>query len=790
MFRNYFKTALRSLMKTPMSSFINIFGLSIAIGICVFVYGFAHWVYSTDQFHINKESVYLVTFTADRDGTLQQHGMTPRPLGEMLREDFANIKNVCRVEDRNVIVKYQDHVFHERVRYTDPDFLAIFTFPLKWGTSSSLSDINSIILNEDMSVKYFGEQNPVGMDLLVKFGEGNSKAFKVTGVAKKFPDARTIDFEFLINIKNLQISDTQYNADDWSSLLNATLIHVDNPLDIETIKNGMDKYRVFQNDAVEEDRAIVSFAFEPLATLHNRAGDIRDDISYSSDSNYRSTIYLSIVGLLMLALACFNYINIAIVSAAKRLKEIGVRKTIGATRRVVIVQFLTENIVITFFALIFGVILGATFFIPGFEQMWHFSMGFTLIDPAIWIYLPAILLFTAIASGLYPAFYISKFQVVRILKGSVAFGQKNPLTKMFLVFQLIIACILITSAVMFTQNTAYLAKRGWGYNQETTMYAQVVDVVAFDKLHAVMDQNPDIVSISGSSHHLGKDNSTTLIRMEDRQYEVQEYSVDANYFGTMGISLQQGRAFTENSESDKQRVVVNETFVKSLALAQPLGHQFKMDTIHYEIIGVVKDFHSYSFHQKLQPAIFTIAERRDYRFLSIRVQADQEEQTYKALLHGWAELFPDTPFQGGYQEDVWGNYYQEIRIHATIWQVFAFIAILLATLGLYGLITINIAGRKREFSIRKVLGAGLKNITNIFSKQYVLLMIIAVIIGSPLSYILIKLLIETAYSYHMPIDYSGVIIAVFILILVVFLTISTQIRKVLNANPVDGLKVE
>ena len=207
MFKNYFKISTRGLMKNPLNSFINIFGLAVAIGLCVFFYAFARWTYSTDQFHEHKNEVYLTTFFVDREGTQQQYGTTPRPLGEMLKEDFSQIKSVCRIEDRNVVVKYEDNVFHERVRYADPTFLEMFTFPLKWGTSSSLADVNSIILSEKMSTKYFGDQNPVGLDILVKFNKDSGKAFKITGVAKEFPKARTIDFSFLINIENLRTSE-------------------------------------------------------------------------------------------------------------------------------------------------------------------------------------------------------------------------------------------------------------------------------------------------------------------------------------------------------------------------------------------------------------------------------------------------------------------------------------------------------------------------------------------------------------------------------------------------------
>jgi ABC-type antimicrobial peptide transport system permease subunit len=790
MFKNYFKVSIRGLMKTPLSSFINIVGLSMAIGFCLFAYSFAQWVYRTDQFHKNKNEVYLATFLADRDGTLQQHGKTPRPLGEMLREDFANIKKVCRIEDRNVVLKYKDNVFHESVRYTDPEFLEMFTFPLKWGTSNSLTDLNSIILSEEMSVKYFGEENPIGLDILMKFDEKKSKAFKITGVAKSFPKSHTIDFSFLINFENLTISEPHYDFNDWSAFVNATLIQVSNPSDLRTVDKGTEKYRILQNEAVQNDWAISSFIFEPIATLHKRSEEIKDDISWSTRDNDETIKYLAIISVLLLALACFNYINIAIVSAAKRLKEIGVRKTIGATRRIVIVQFLTENIVVTFFALILGLILGGALFIPGFEQMWLFSMGFTLTDTTVWLYLTSILLLTGVAAGIYPAFYISKFEVVKIIKGSVKFGQKNSLTKLFLGIQLIIACILITSAVMFTQNSAYLSKRSWGYNQEAVLYVNVPDLPSFEQLNAAMAKNPNVLSMSGSSHHLGKNFTSTVVHMSERQYEVDQLSVDANYFETMGLQLQHGRLFKDRYASDHETIVVNEKFIRNIALDDPIDKILKIDSVQYAIIGVVSDFHNTSFSNSVRPTIFKVASRDDYRFLSMKVRSGAEKQTYKAVQSEWAKLFPETPFQGGFQEDVWGNYFKGISIAATFWKVVAFMAVVLASLGLYGLVTINVEGRKKEFSIRKVLGAGIKDLAANITRQYAILFAVALILGAPVSYILIKGLIESAYTYHMPITFSGVAIAVAILIVVLLTTISIQFRKVLKSNPVNGLKVD
>jgi putative ABC transport system permease protein len=789
MLQNYFRVSLRGLMRTPLNSFINLFGLSMAIGICIMGYGFAQWTYRTDQFHEHKDEVYLVTFSTDRDDK-EQYGRTPRPLGEMLHEDFTHIKKVCRVEDRNLIIKHNGDVFQEKIRFTDPSFLEMLTFPLKWGSASSLSDLNGIILSESASERFFGDLNPVGQTLLLKFAKDRDKEFKVTGVAKEFPTSITIEFDFLINFENLRESDPGYDFHDWSALINATLIQVDDPKYIGTVAAGMNKYKQMQNKAVNEDWAISAFGFEPLATLHKRAGNIKDDISRNSGDNYKSVVFLAIIGVFMLILACLNYINIAIVSAARRLKEIGVRKSIGATRKVVMFQFLTENIVITFFALVIGLFLGGMGFIPWFERINNFDMGFRFIDPNLWIYLPAILLITGISSGAYPAFYISKFQVVGIFRGTVKFGKKNPLTKIFLCIQLMLACIFITTAVMFTENTFYIANRSWGYHQSEALYSIVPDHLAYEELSAVMSRDPNVLSVSGSAHHLGKSHKTTVIHTPGHEYEADEIDVAPNYFETMGIGLEEGRLFNDHEGSDKQSVVVNETMVKSMGWSEPTKEVFKIDSIQYQVVGVVKDFHSYSFYSLVRPTMFRVADKNDYRYLSVKVREGSQVSAFESLQSNWKQLFPEVPFAGGHQEDVWGRYFSAINTHGNVWQVIATIAVVLTTLGLYGLMTLNVAGRVREFSIRKVLGANMKNITASITRQYVLLVTIALATGAPISYILVKVVFDFAYKYHMPVDFSGVTMAVILLVVVLVITVLSQVRKVVKANPVDGLKIE
>jgi ABC-type antimicrobial peptide transport system permease subunit len=310
-------------------------------------------------------------------------------------------------------------------------------------------------------------------------------------------------------------------------------------------------------------------------------------------------------------------------------------------------------------------------------------------------------------------------------------------------------------------------------------------------MHAAMLQNPNVLSASGSVDHLGKPVSTVVMRKAScEQYEVQRFSVDANYFETMGLSLRDGRGFKTHSDNDKRVLVVNELFAKSIGLDHAIGQSFEIDSVTYDIVGILKDFHTKDFFSKAQPAIFTLAAEEDFRYLSLRVKNGSEAATNHALQAAWARLYPEIPFQGGQQEDVWSNYFVSVDRSETFNKVIASIAVLLASLGLYGLVTLNVSGRIKEFSIRKTLGAGAKNIASVIIRQYVLLTLAALLVGAPVSYIFTKAYLDMLFAYPMPMDYSGTAIALIILVLVLLAVIFTQIRKVLKFSPVNGLKAD
>lgn len=787
MFKNYFKTARRSALRNPLSSFINVFGLSMAIGVCVMTYSFMNQSLNTDKFHENKDSVFLTTIFADRDGKTTQYGVSPLPLAEHLKEDFANIEKVCRIDDQNAVIRLNDQVFYEDIRMVDGEFLEMFTFPLKWGNASSLYDPNSIILSEELSDKYFKTENPLGKEVLVIFKTGEKKYFEIAGVAEDFPNEAEIQFDFLINYANIELAVKDFNPNDWSKFLNATLIQVNDPSAIGSVASGMKPYIDLQNE-VNEDWAIQDFQLISINDLYLSSADIQQSISHDDRKPGRLT--LPFISAFMLILACLNYINMAINSIAKRLKEIGVRKVMGADKRRVMVQFLAENVLITSCAMIFGLFLGIGAFMPWFEGISGSEYSIQLSDQIFYLFLLGLLLLTGIASGIYPAFYISRFQAVNIFKGKVKLGRKGWLTKSFLGFQLVLAVMTITSAVVFVQNTNFQMSRSWGYDQSHVLYIHAPSKAMYDNLYAALERNPYMESISGSVHHIGRNRGSSVAETLDRKYEVNEFNVESGYFKTMGIELMAGRFFSDNVSASNKEMVVNQTLINQLELQDPLGQEIKINEKTYMIVGVMKDFHNLPFGTEIEPMVFTQSNSDDLGFITASISPGHEIEVYNQMESTWDELYPEIPFDGGLQADIWNGYFNLIGNFARFNKSVAGIAVALALLGLYGLMTLNISGRMKELSIRKALGAEFRHLSKIMSKQYVMITFFSIAIGAPMGFYFTKFQLDMVFAYPLDMGAYRLVIPVLILVVSMSLVVITQIFRVNRFNPVKGLRTE
>ena len=788
MVKNYFKTAIRNLLKNALSSFINVFGLAMAIGCCIVVYAFLSFDWSVDQQHAKKDRLFMISPVVNRDGQASAYGLSPTAMGSQLQQDFPQIKRMTRIDDRSVVAKHGDNVFHEWIRLVDPDFLEMFTFPLKTGELTALQDRSQIVLSENMADKYFGEDvDPTGETINMRFDGGFKMNFTVAGVAEEFPETSSIRFDFLVNLDVLNTAEASFRSSDWGTNIRGTFIELESPDQIEAIEENQEKYLSHVNSA-QTDYPVEKFNFEPLETLYKRSNEIRNDLSGESDEEAK--VVLSIIGFFMITLACLNYLNIAISSATKRLKEIGVRKVIGASKRLLIAQFITENVLLSFIALVIGFFVAIFLLIPGFNTLFTVDISFDLTSYDLYIFLGGLLLLTAVASGAYPAVYISRFPAVTIFRGTVLFGRKNKLTKVFLTLQFILACITVVTATMIYLNTQYQKVRDWGYDQQNTIMVPVDDFQAFTTLRNSILNHPDVISTSGSSEHFSVNMSQSVIELPERTVEVFRMDVDDRYLETMQVKVVEGRGFREDFASDQEAVLINRKMAENLEWFDPIGKTFRFDSTNYKVIGMLKDFHYYSFWNDIEPTFMRLAEEENYRYLTVRTREGRTIPVFETMEAEWANLFPESPFDGRYQRQLYTWYWEELDGHVVLINFVAVLALMLACFGLYGLVSLNVASRVKEFSVRKVLGANIMALTNAINSHFLLYLIVAMILGGPISFYLVKLLFESVYNYHIPITVPPVMFSIGMILVTVVFTISSQILKVLKTNPTVGLRNE
>lgn len=792
MFRNYFKIAYRNLLKSKVASVINLIGLSIAIGCSITSYLFIEMRYSMDAFHEHADRIFIAENVIDRDGSRQLWADSPMPLGPAMAADFPQIERAVRVAYGGGTMRYEDKVFQEGLWFVDEGFFDVLTFPLRYGDPGALADPNALILSAQAAERYFGEENPVGRSVSITFSKDRQATFTVAGVAAPFPENAGISFNLLTRYDRLQdVSDER--LDDWSRYTGATFLLLHNPADIADIAAGMDRYKVLQN-AASEDWPIAAFEFVPLRKLSLQE-EARGRISGGPPP--AAAISIGLIGLFLLALACLNYMNIAIATAARRLKEIGVRKVVGSSRRQIALQFLTENVLLCLLALTLGVLAARFFLVPGFNALFG-EMGMPRLSVALgenlrlWGFLLALLVGTGLASGAYPAFYVSSFKPIAIFKGSQALGGGSLFMRSFLTFQFVLAFITMITGVILTQNARYQSQRDWGYNQENTLVVPLSDPAHYAMLRDEAAQNPNVLAYAGAPHHVGRSRGYSVVDIQGQKLESVRFDVGHDYLETIGVRLKAGRLFERAHGGDAAgSILVNELFVRNAGWDDPIGQQVRFDSTTFTVAGVVEDFHYANFFQEIQPALFRLKpDEAAYRFLVLRVAPGAGIETGAAMEAAWKRLVPDAPYEGVFQDTVFDRFYRDSANISKVFSFTALMALLISCMGLFGLASQNIARRMREISIRKVLGATVVGVTSLVNRKFVVLMAVAAVVATPASYFLAGAFLDGVFEYRTPIGPLPFFIAYALVFATAVLTMSTQLYRVATANPARELRNE
>ena len=792
MLKNYLKITFRSLMKNKLFTFINIFGLGIALACCIVAY--LNWDYNIkfDTNHLNSEKIYRINFIRITNGQPIKNGDCPAPLGAAIDGTISQIGEVMRYYPVGGNFKVGDELFRTWVSAVDPNFFDIFTFNIISGNKEELSNKSRIFISTDIVEKHFPDNSdPVGE--LITYINGEKRIeFIVGGVFEKQPQNSSFFSDAYVHYDNV-FDVAGWDKNDWAQF-NCTFVTVNNPDDIPEIENQLRDYVEIQNRA-KEDYKVAEYYLDPFAGMAIRSE--REDIWnhwFNQSLPVAAAVAPGIMAILILLIACFNFTNTSIAIANRRIKEIGIRKVMGSSRKQLIAQFLGENILLTFFALIVALLISMVL-VPAYSEMWPFlDIKLDLIENVELLgFLVFLLLATGVIAGSYPAFYVSSFQPSSILRGTLKFGGTNNFTRILLTLQYAISLVAIISGFIFAQNAEYQNNYDMGFDMQKVIFAYVGDENRYNQLKNEITGYPMIKEIAGSTHNASTSWYTDPIKFESNELDVSILDIGDNYLNTIDATILEGRDFIQDSQNDVENsVIINQELVRILGWEKPVGQRIVLkDTTELYVVGVVKDIYiDGELWDPLEPMLMRYTLPENYRFLSVKTDVENITEVHDFMKKKWKELFPDELHTIRYMDRTRED---SAEVNNNIKIIFVFLGIvatILSAIGLFSLVSLNVIKKMKEIGVRKVLGASLMNIVNNISKEFMIIFIISSVLGSVAAYFLADALMASIWTYYVPIGAIAYIISILVLLIISSVTIGGKVLRAATMNPAYTLRDE
>ncbi len=789
LFKNYMKIGWRSILKQKGTSSINILGLASAVACCIVAYLLVEGVWLKGMYHENKDEIYLLTHTAEEKTGITRYGVVSSPIAELAEQELPGVKKMTRVNINHYVVKHKNESFMERTLFVDPAFLDMFSYQMEAGYGGALNEPYQVIITESAAKKFFGDSHPIGQELSIMI-KGNPKEFVVDGVMEDLPSTAMFNFEILVNNENWfgEIDKISLNQ-QWKDHNSWVFVQMEERINSQESLAGLGRMLRKQNEILI-DAPYLDLQLEPFTTLVKNAKSLENGpVNYGSMA---PQILLVSIALFMLVLAVFNYINISILMATKRLKEIGIRKVMGSKKSQLVFQFLSENLITCFLALLLGGIIAATLFLPWFNQMASKNLQLDLLNNRYLLsFLLSLLIFITFVSGIYPAIYISSFKPVTIFAGKLRIGGKNRLTGALLTFQFTLAIITIVAGIAVLHTNQVNTTRDWGYDNQAKIVVNVPTKNDYLALREAFAEQPEVIELAGSNDMIGHGLEEESIVIRGKEFTVDLLRGAANYPKLMGLQIKEGRFFNAELVTEASRsILVNESFMDQMELTFPVKELITLDSIQYQIIGVVKDFHTHFFTFSIDPTILMIAPDTNFTYLTAKLAAGTESKIEDKVKTIWHNKVEDGLYQGQLQSEVFDIYFEDFKGVSKMLIFTAILAILISAMGLFGLVSLNINARLKDFSIRKILGASIMHLAQKIFKKYLVLWIISCIIGGILAQLAISSLLNMVYAFHSGVGFITIASSTIILLLVIFLTVGSQVWKVKRNNPADTLKME
>lgn len=792
MIKNYFLITLRNMMKNNLFIIINVLGMGMAIACCIVGYFAYEHDAGFNSVHINGEKIYRVSAVRDFENNLTRFGIVPLPLRDVVKRNIKDVDKSARYLFSYSNFKRQDDLFQSKLAYVDPEFFEMFSFEFLAGTPAVIRDKSSVVINEQMAVRLFGSVNEAYGKVITQVYGTALKELKIAGIFKAQPQYSSFFWnESYLNAEHYKDEFKDGTEDNWES--ESTLfIQINDKTRVGAVRQQLQAYTAHNNN-VREDFFIKEFTLDHFPTMaHNdRAEQVR---AWTWDAPPVSAIIGSaLMGILILLIACFNLTNTAIAISSRRLKEIGIRKVMGSPRKQLIIQFIGETTFICFLALLVG-LLFTELLVEGWNVMWEF-MQLTphyLDNPSFLVFMAAILVFTGLLAGGYPAFYISKFEPVSILKGKLKFGGTNYFTRALLGLQFAISLISIVSAIAFYQNAKYQEAYDLGFDVRGSVIAWVNGNQEFETYRNALQSNPQIVSIAGAASGIFSNRIHEPVRHESKQVEVDIIEVGDHYLETMNLTLIQGRDFRKDSETDRmESVIISQKMADLFSWDKPLGKELLWkDTAKLYVVGVVKDVYTQGLWRELEPLMIRYIGPEKYSQIVVSAKPGNVPGVNELMQATWKTIFPNRLYNG---QMLSMDLQEVVEVNTNILTMFAFlgiIAMVLSATGLFSLVSLNIIKRMKEIGVRKVLGASVGNITRIINTEFAFILILASLTGSVLSYYAVDLLMGSIWHYYRSATLVTFALGVVVMFLISAIAIGYKVLQAAKMNPVNTLRNE
>lgn len=793
MFKNLFKTAIRNIFKDFGYSSLNILGLTIGIASALFLIIYIADEVSYDRYHEKADRIYRVSSHITETDDDFTWIVAQIPFGPQVVQDYPEVEAFVRfIQFNRAVFKYEDkEFFEEDFVYTDTTVFDVFTYEfIKGNPKEALLEPNTIVLTEKIVSKYFGKEDPMGKTLV-----SGDEAYKVTGVIKNIPFNSHYRFDAMASRKSLP-----EEMGSWGNFGVFTYLLLPEGLDYKEFEAKIkEMYANYMAEIFERIGITIEYVLEPITDIHLKSTSGSEP---EPTGSIAYVIIFGIVALFLILIAAMNYMNLATARSTKRAREVGLRKVVGSHRESLIFQFLTESTVLTFISVLLSLVL-LILLLPKFNDLAGKSFDLHVIySPYVIVSLIGIIIVVGVFGGSYPAFYLSRFSPVSVMKGEITKGSSGSLfRKVLVVIQFTISVAMIVSTLVVFKQLNYLKTRDLGYDMKNVISLEMSNREMRNKfpvLKQALLENPNVKYVSSTSSRIGEGSGKSLFNVETddgmQQRGINMAAVDHDFVETLGITMLKGRDFQEDMPSDTLLgVIVNETMAKRLNWTEALGKKVELqgrdgrDFLRATVVGLMKDYYQTGMYNEIETLMLIY--QNNNRVIYAKLKDDDVQGTIRYIESRWNEIFPDQPFEYSFLSERFNEQFGADEKRGFIFTLFTVLAILIACLGLYGLASYTVEQRTKEIGIRKVVGATEGTVVKLISKEFLILVSISILIAFPLAFFFIRDWLQQ-FVYRTNLGLFVFLLAGIITVTITFITIGFQAWKAANANPAESLRVE